>query len=75
MKRYRDLSGDSGVSAYEIEAGAIIVRFRSGATYRYTAASAGKKKIAMMQRLAASGRRLSSFISRHVKDGYEARLR
>lgn len=71
MKTYRNLSGRSGVTAYELGAGRIAVEFVDGARYLYTERSAGKRHIARMQRLAQAGRGLSSYISRHVRDGYE----
>ncbi|GLU35049.1 hypothetical protein WKR88_13990 [Trinickia caryophylli] len=71
MKRYRNLSGQSGVVAYEIGNGWIAVKFDGGDVYRYTARSAGAENIKQMQRLAERGQGLSTFISRHVKDRYE----
>lgn len=70
MERYGNQSGDSGVVAYEVGDRSITVRFRGGATYLYTYASAGEQAVERMKRLAASGRGLSSFISRSVKDHY-----
>jgi hypothetical protein len=66
--------GDSGVVAYDIDAGSITVQFRDGGRYLYTIASAGAANIAEMQRLARSGRGLCSFISRVTKDHYERKL-
>lgn len=75
MERYGNLSGDSGVVAYEIGRGSITVEFREGHVYRYTNTSAGSGNIAEMQRLARTGRGLSGFISRVVRDRYAAKLR
>jgi len=74
MKRYRNLAGDSGVRAYDIGAGSITVRFDNGATYVYTEQSTGRDHVAEMQRLAETGRGLSSYISREVGDRYARRL-
>ena len=74
MERYRNLSTDSGVRGYEIRSGAIVVEFVNGSTYLYTDASAGKSAIASMQRLAKSGRGLSTYISQVVREGYAKRL-
>ncbi|MGH8164443.1 MAG: hypothetical protein ACREP1_08935 [Rhodanobacteraceae bacterium] len=74
MKRYDNLSGDSGVAAYEIRRGAIVVEFVDGAAYLYTDASARAGRIAEMQRLAEAGRGLSTFISR-AQPEYAKRLR
>lgn len=74
MKRYRNVSGDSGVVAYELGADSIAVKFVDGRTYLYTAASAGAGNIAAMQQLAKAGRGLSTFISRVVKERYAQRF-
>lgn len=65
MKRYANLSRDSGVVAYDARPGRIIVQFQGGETYEYTARSAGAAVVAEMQRLARLGRGLSTFIARH----------
>ena len=75
MKRYKNVSGDSGVVAYELRSGAIIVQFKDGWKYEYTDQSAGPAAIATMHRLATSGRGLSSFISTTVRNAYSRRLR
>lgn len=71
MERYKDLSGDSGVVAYEIGKGSIVVLFRNGWYYRYTNRSAGAANITQMQRLAEAGHGLSTFISQSVHERYE----
>jgi hypothetical protein len=72
MKRYENLSGKSGIEAYEIGDDFIAVRFNTGTVYWYTDASVGASHVAAMARLARSGRGLSTYISRHddVKDNY-----
>jgi hypothetical protein len=72
MERYRNLSGDSGVEAYEIADDFVKVRFRPGVVYWYTKASVGAQHLAALKRLARRGRGLSTYISRHaeVKEGY-----
>jgi len=74
MERYRDLTGDSGVLAYETGDDYIKIRFRGGDIYLYTNAITGQRNIEQMKRLAAKGRGLSTFISQHVKDRYAAKL-
>lgn len=75
MTRYRNLGGTSGVYAYEIGINSITVQFNDGATYFYTTSSMGSYNISQMQRLAAAGRGLNSFISTTVKKGYASKLR
>ena len=61
---------DSGIVSYECGPDWIDVRFRSGARYKYTAASDGLHNIEEMQRLAERGQGLSAYISQHVHDAY-----
>lgn len=75
MKRYRGSDGGSGVVAYESGPGWILVRFRGGATYRYDERHPGAAQVLEMQRLADAGDGLASYISRHVRDDYAARVR
>ena len=75
MQRYGNQSRESGVVAYDIDAGRIVVQFRNGERYLYTEDSAGAANIATMQELARAGRGLSSFISQHVHDRYERKIR
>jgi hypothetical protein len=72
---YRNLSGDSGVVAYEIRPASVIVRFRGGLKYEYTNQSAGASAVTRMKRLAAGGRGLGTFISQVVRDKYERKFR
>jgi hypothetical protein len=74
MQRYGNQSRESGVVAYDIDAGQIIVQFRNGDRYLYTEDSAGAANIAKMQALAKAGRGLSSFISQHVHDRYARKI-
>jgi len=74
MQRYKNLSGESGVLAYEIGDRSITVRFTGGDRYLYTDQSTGADNIAEMQRLATLGSGLSTFISQVVKDRYDHKL-
>lgn len=74
MQRYGNHSGESGVVAYDIDAGQIVVQFRNGERYLYTEDSAGAANIARMQELARAGRGLSSYISQHVHDRYARKI-
>ena len=73
MQTYKNLSGDSGVVAYEVGADFIAVKFRSGVPYRYTYKGVGRDNVDEMKELAQAGRGLSTFINQHpeVKRGYE----
>lgn len=75
LQSYGRSRTDSGVRAYAALPGAIILEFANGSVYLYTDASTGAACIARMQRLARSGRGLSTFVSRVVRNRYAARLR
>lgn len=74
MKPYGNAHGNSGVIAYEIGRNAIDIQFISGEVYRYSYASAGRSKIEHMKALAEAGAGLSTYISQHVHNAYEAKL-
>jgi hypothetical protein len=70
MKRYKNLAGDSGVTAYEIGSDSIDVQFGDEWVYTYTYESAEQSNLEHMKDLAVAGRGLSTFISTVVKDRY-----
>lgn len=72
MERYRNSSGSSGVSAYEIGSDYIIVKFSGTArTYKYSYRKAGQNHVENLKRLAKSGSGLNSYINIHVKNLYD----
>lgn len=75
MRSYEDSSHASGVSAYEAGDDFIVVRFKSGDTYVYDYESTGRDAVETMKRLAASGKGLSTYISREVKGDYAAKIK
>jgi hypothetical protein len=75
MKRYKNLSGDSGVVAYETGSDSIKVEFADDGLYLYTYERIGAANIEQMKVLAASGKGLATFINRHVREKYAAKLR
>ena len=74
MKRYRNLDGNSGVTAYECGDGFIRIRFVNGDTYEYTSKATGPGHVANMQQLARAGRGLATYVSRFVHDDYARKL-
>jgi hypothetical protein len=71
MTPYGNLSSDSGVVAYENGDSFIKVQFRhSPKLYVYNSAKPGSSHVYQMQRLAAAGRGLSTYISQYVKKNY-----
>lgn len=73
MKRYKDIAGNSGVTAYETTENSISVEFNHDVVYHYTYASTGKQKVEKMKKLAAEGKGLSTYISQIVKDNFETK--
>ena len=74
MPRYSNLSGDSGVIAYETSPDSITLAFANGDRYLYSHAGPGRDAVERMKALAKAGRGLSTFVSRHVRDNYERKL-
>lgn len=74
MQPYSNLSGDSGVLAYQNGSDYIIVQFKAGqyTFYKYTYASAGNSVVEVLKDLAQSGRGLNSYISTH-KPAYSSK--
>jgi hypothetical protein len=72
MQRYRNLSGNSGVYAFEIGADYILVKFSgTDRIYRYSYLKAGVSHVEQMKRLAVAGHGLNSYIDRNVKLLYD----
>lgn len=71
MKAYKNISGNSGVLAYDIGKTFVRVKFTGGHIYTYSYKSAGKKYIEEMKLLAEKGEGLAGFISKYIKDQYE----
>lgn len=74
MKDYKDINGDSGISAYEYGEDWIRVQFKYGA-YEYRSSGIGSTHLNMMKSLADSGDGLNSYINTNpdVKKGYSAK--
>ncbi|MEO6832663.1 MAG: hypothetical protein ABI378_09350 [Chitinophagaceae bacterium] len=70
MEQYKNLSGKSGVRAFELGTDSIRVQFTSGSIDTYTNTSAGSTHIARMKQLARDGSGLNGYITRYVRDGY-----
>lgn len=75
MKPYKNLSGNSGVAAYEIGEDYIKVKFRDGDVYLYNYSVTGKFNVERMKKLAEEGKGLSTFISRYVRKNYAEKLK
>src|SRR4051812_15444235 len=74
MITYKNLSKISGVESYQLGTDHIIVRFKGNGMYRYDHKRPGKAHVMNMKKLAASGKGLSTYISRYVKENYAEKL-
>jgi len=70
---YKNLRGNSGISAYETGYDFIRVKFSSGAVYRYNHDSTGVDDIEQMKIFAASGEGLGTFINKNVRKRFAAK--
>jgi hypothetical protein len=70
MEMYKNTRRNSGVSAYESGSDFIRVKFKDGAVYLYTVASAGLNNINEMKVLAVNGNGLNTFINQNVRKNY-----
>ena len=75
MTKYKNLNGNSGVKAYEINSESIVVQFNDLSVYEYSVESVGKYNFDKMKELAEKGRGLNSFINRQVKKLYSQKNR
>ncbi|BAW02936.1 uncharacterized protein TTMY_2576 (plasmid) [Thermus thermophilus] len=73
MKPYANLSGKSGVVAYEEGPDWICVKFSDGSSYLYTYRSAGSHHVEEMKRLARQGQGLNAYINRFVRKLYASK--
>lgn len=74
MEIYRDIDGDSSVSAYEIGHDFIIVQFTTGGKYLYNYSVTGSNHVQNMINLAKAGNGLNGYINRYVKRAYARRI-
>lgn len=73
--KYKNLSGDSTVAAYEVKKDGIKVRFTDHTVYRYTNQSADPANIAKMKTLASAGKGLGTFIKATVADRFQRKIK
>jgi hypothetical protein len=74
MTPYKDLTGRSGIEAYEIRERSIVIRFKHAGSYIYNYDNPGPEEVEHMKRLALSGKDLSTYISQKVRRRYAKKL-
>lgn len=75
MSTYKNLSGSSGVSSYEIGDDYIEVTFKGNSVYLYNYYKPGKLHVDKMKTLAQAGSGLNSYIGLYVKKNYAKKIR
>ena len=73
MEKYKNYSGHSGVTHYEITPHAIRVKFKNSLSiYTYSDSKIAKYHIDRMKKLAQEGQGLSTYINQHseIKENY-----
>jgi len=75
VKRYKNVSGDSGVRGYDPSDSSIDVKFKDKSIYTYNESDIGTKDFQKMQRAAEKGKGLATMISRdpEIRNGYSTR--
>lgn len=71
---YLNLSGKSGITAYETGRDYLIVEFTDGSRYLYNDEFNGKEIVDGMKILAEAGQGLSTFIARYMRDQHAKKL-
>jgi hypothetical protein len=74
MERYKNLSGDSGILAYEIGAAQITIEFLDGKKYLYDYKKPGKKDVEKMKALAVKGKGLATYINKFVRNRFSKKF-
>ena len=74
MTPYRNLSGSSGITAYEIRERSIVVEFRHGGKYLYDYDIPGKTEVEEMKILALEGGGLATYINRNVRQKFSRKV-
>jgi hypothetical protein len=74
--RYESTATAAGVAFYALDDDAIALRFRGDDRhfYVYSYYAPGAQHVAQMKRLARAGHGLTTYVNRHVRGSYAARL-
>ena len=73
MTPYKNLSGNSGVTAYEIKEEGISVQFQKDAVYYYSYSAPGKEHVEIMKELAKQGKGLATYISQNIRGNFDSK--
>lgn len=73
MYTYKDVGGNSGITAYDSGVDWFMIRFKDGSLYLYTKQSTTPERIEYMRELALQGKGLNSYVTRIVGKNYAGR--
>lgn len=71
MTTYKNLSGNSGVTAYKIHEEGIYVQFQKEVIYYYSYSAPGKDHVENMKKLAENGKGLATYISQNIRSNFD----
>lgn len=74
MQPYQESSDESGIAAYRVTPTTIIIAFKAGGVYLYNHSRPGRAHVQAMQKLAASGDGLNTYINQHVRENFARKL-
>ena len=75
MAHYNDVSGTSGITAFQSNNDSITIEYKGGSAYLYSDHTAGSANVGYMKSLAASGQGLNSFINKSLTKAQAVRVR
>jgi len=74
LKTYKNLSGNSGIKAYELLDDGLKIQFVDDSVYLYNVAFNGENVIKIMKALARKGIGLTTYINQEVRENFAAKL-
>ena len=75
MKKYKGISGNHGVTAYEILKDSIILQFQYKDLYLYDYEKPGESHVEQMKILAERGKGLTKYVNQNVRDNYKEKIK
>ena len=75
LKKYKGISGNNGITSYEILDRGIVLEFRYKDLYLYDYTRPGKKHVEQMKILAEVGKGLTTYVNQKVRDNYKEKIK
>ena len=74
LTKYKNLSGESGVTAYKFLSNGIVLQFNHNEIYLYDNSKPGRLHVKQMKVLAIKGKGLTTYVNQNVRDNYKLKL-